>query len=90
MKVLNKRDSSVSDSDGVYIGRPSKFGNPFVIGKDGTREKILKKFENWLKEQPELLVAIKKELKGKSLICWCAPQPCHGDILMRIANKEEK
>ena len=89
MRVLNKRNPTVKDSDGVYIGRPGRFGNPFMLGYDGNRKQVIKKFETWIKEQPELLKAVKKELKGKSFICWCAPQPCHGDVLMRIANEEE-
>jgi hypothetical protein len=85
IKVLNKRNSN----DGVYIGRPSKWGNPFVIGKDGSREEVIEKYEKWLLfEKLELVVAAKKELKGKSLVCWCSPEACHGDVLIKIANKE--
>jgi hypothetical protein len=83
MKVLNKRVSA----DGVYIGRPSKFGNPFVIGQHGSREQVIARFETWLLGQPALVAAAKRELRGKSLVCWCAPQACHGDVLMRIANE---
>jgi hypothetical protein len=83
MNVLNKRVSA----DGVYIGRPSKFGNPFVIGQHGSREQVIARFETWLLSQPALVAAAKRELRGKSLVCWCAPQACHGDVLMRIANE---
>lgn len=83
MKVLNKRDSA----DGVYIGRPSKFGNPFVIGRHGSRDQVIEQYEKWLRSQPALVAAAKRELKGKSLVCWCAPMACHGDVLMRIANE---
>ena len=69
----------------VYIGRPSKWGNPFVIGRDGTREEVIARYEAWLLEQPELLAAL-PELEGKTLGCWCAPRPCHGDVLARLAN----
>jgi len=86
IKVLNKRNSK---NDGVYIGRPSKWGNPFVIGKDGCRSQVVEKYEKWLLfEKPELVVAAKKELKGKSLVCWCSPEACHGDVLIKIANEE--
>ena len=85
MEVLNKRSST----DGVYIGRPSKFGNPFVIGRDGTRVEVILQYEAWLLAQPALVAAAKRELRGKSLVCWCAPQACHGDILMRIANEPD-
>ena len=69
----------------IYIGRPSKWGNPFTIGKDGTREEVILKYIDWLEQQPQLLAQI-SELKGKTLGCWCHPKPCHGDILAEIAN----
>jgi hypothetical protein len=69
----------------VYIGRPSKWGNPFVIDRDGTRDDVIARYEAWLLEQPELLAAL-PELAGKTLGCWCAPHACHGDVLARLAN----
>jgi Domain of unknown function (DUF4326) len=83
LTVLNKRKSSM----GVYIGRPSKWGNPFVIGPDGNRDDVVRKFEEYLMLNPKLMEAAKQELKGKDLVCFCAPLPCHGDILSRIANE---
>lgn len=70
----------------VYIGRPSKWGNPFVIGKDGTREEVITKYAAWVRTQPQLVAAL-PELRGKVLGCWCSPQPCHGDLLERLANQ---
>ena len=75
------------DKFNVYIGRPSKWGNPFVVGKDGSREDVIKKYGIWLKGQDHLIKDI-KELKGKILGCWCAPQACHGDILTNLANSD--
>lgn len=69
----------------VYIGRPSKWGNPFVIGKDGDRETVIAKYHNWLLSQPHLLKDL-TELKGKVLGCWCSPSACHGDVLVDMAN----
>ena len=69
----------------VYVGRPSKWGNPFVIGKDGTREQVIQKYRQWLLGQPDLLAAL-PELKGKTLACWCAPCACHADVLAELAN----
>lgn len=83
-QVLNKR---TGQADGVYIGRPSKFGNPFVIGQHGNRAQVIERYEAWLKSQPALIAAAKRELRGKNLVCWCAPQACHGDVLLRIANE---
>jgi len=69
----------------VYIGRPSKWGNPFEIGRDGDRETVISKYREWLLTQSVLLAAL-PELKGKVLGCWCAPKACHGDVLSEMAN----
>lgn len=84
MPVYNKRSGVPPGA--VYVGRPSKFGNPFEIGRDGTRQQVIDKFLVWLVQQPELMVAVRKELQGKDLVCWCAPQACHADVLHHIAN----
>lgn len=70
----------------IYIGRPSKWGNPFEIGKDGTREEVIHKYREWIQTQPSLLKSV-HELKGKTIACWCAPLPCHGDVLAELAEK---
>lgn len=70
----------------IYIGRPSIYGNPFEIGKDGTREEVIDKYEEWIKTQPDLLKNL-PELKDKILGCWCAPKACHGDILIKLVNE---
>jgi hypothetical protein len=64
----------------VYIGRPSKWGNPFEIGKDGTREEVILKYRYYVTHNPELMASL-PELKGKVLGCWCSPNKCHGDVL---------
>lgn len=71
----------------VYIGRPSGYGNSFVIGKDGTRLEVIAKHRAKVLADPALVARIKRELKGKVLGCWCAPEPCHGDVLAEIANE---
>lgn len=70
----------------VYIGRPSSWGNPFVIGKDGTRADVIAKYRAWLEARPELVARAKAELRGKVLACWCSPAACHGDVLAEVAN----
>jgi hypothetical protein len=72
----------------VYIGRPSKFGNPFRVRIDGTREQVIKMYEEWVRSQPELISIIKTELRGKTLGCFCFPMPCHGDVLAKIADEQ--
>jgi hypothetical protein len=69
----------------VYIGRPSPWGNPFEIGRDGTRADVIKKYRAWIVEQPALVAAL-PTLKGKRLGCWCAPAACHGDVLAELAE----
>lgn len=71
----------------IYIGRPSKWGNPFTIGKDGTREEVIQKYEKWIKTQSNLLRDL-HELKNKVLGCWCSPKACHGDILIKLIEEK--
>jgi hypothetical protein len=71
----------------VYIGRPSKWGNPYQIGRDGTREDVIEKYREYILKRPDLLDDI-ASLRGKTLGCWCAPKPCHGDVLSSLANKD--
>jgi hypothetical protein len=70
----------------VYIGRPSKWGNPYVVGQEGDRAEVIARYERWLKSQPQLLADL-RELAGKTLGCWCSPQACHGDVLATLANE---
>lgn len=83
-RVLNKRCGHIP-ATAIYIGRGSKWGNPFVIGRDGDRQTVIAKYERWLADQHHLLRAL-DELRGFDLVCYCAPQACHGDILFKLAN----
>lgn len=75
----------------VYIGRPTALGNPFVIGKDGERAEVLQKYRRWLwgeiQGRNETVLAELRRLATMArtgdlaLSCWCAPEPCHGEIL---------
>ena len=67
----------------VYIGRPSKWGNPFVIGRHGNREEVIAKYRKYILNKPELLAEV-FELEGLTLGCYCAPLACHGDVLEEI------
>ena len=89
-KVINKHTAG-SHADAVYIGRGSKWGNPFRIGIDGDRAAVIAKYETWLCSQHHLLRAL-DELRGRNLLCFCAPKVCHGDLLLRLANasREER
>ena len=92
MKVVNCN----IDVYDVYIGRPSKFGNPYshIPGAApwpvDSREDAIRLYEEWIRSQPELMAAAKKELTGKVLGCHCAPLACHGDVLIKICNEEDE
>lgn len=81
--ILNKKHARTEDA--VCIGRPSIWGNPFVIGRDGSRADVVAKYETWLTAQPQLVARL-PTLQGRNLICWCAPLACHGDVLLKLAN----
>lgn len=85
--VLNKYKSGIPKGS-VYIGRPSKWGNPFAIGDGASRDAVVAKYAEWILSQPALIAAAKRELRGKDLVCFCAPQKCHGDVLLDIANQD--
>jgi len=73
----------------VYIGRPSKWGNPFIIGVDGTRKEVIEKYLEWAPKQKYLMDSL-HELDGKILGGWCKPLSCHGDILIKLIEDKKK
>lgn len=87
MRLLNKHRHQIPPG-AVYIGRGSKWGNPFIIGKDGTRTEVIEKYHSYLLGKPELLKCL-PELFGKDLVCFCSPLPCHGDILIKLLEGGE-
>ena len=82
-RLLNKYADALTITAGdVYIGRGSPWGNPFKIGVDGNRNEVCDRFEAEI--LPNLDVS---SLRGKNLVCFCAPQRCHGDAILRKANQ---
>lgn len=86
--IVNKHHGK----SGEYIGRGSPLGNPFVIGKDGSREQVIAKYRVWLNEQimrknPVVLDELNRlgnkaiDEKGLALQCFCYPKPCHGEVI---------
>lgn len=66
----------------LRIDRQSIWGNPFVMGEDGSRDEVINNYrEHYLPFKYGLLARV-GDLEGKALACWCAPQPCHGDVLL--------
>lgn len=74
----------------VYIGRASKYGNPYKIGRDGTRMEVIEKYKEWLLGNKELMADIVEELDGKILGCHCKPHRCHGDIIVKIIESKKR
>ena len=96
-EVLNKSWNKIT-KESVYIGRPSKWGNPFShkVGtlakyKVSSREDAVQKHKEWLDaflaKDEDAINRLKSELRGKDLVCWCKPAACHGDYLLELANR---
>ena len=83
----------LTDPYDIYIGRrrgeKGKWGNPYVKGKDGTRNEVIEKYAKWIVNQPELMAAL-HELKGQRLGCFCKPFRCHGDVLVELIEGRGK
>jgi len=72
----------------VYVGRPTRWANPFKIGINGDREAVIEKFRRYaldrLKLEPDWLTP----LRGKDLACWCPlDKPCHADVLIKLLKE---
>ena len=92
-KVWNKRDPN-TPKDAVYVGRPSKWGNPFVMSKHEDRDEVVQKYKTYalsryLDHHDAFAHELHAELQGKDLVCYCAPKPCHADVLLELANQPE-
>ena len=85
IKLVNLKNCPKRIDGGVYIGRGSKWGNPFVIGKDGDRKTVIAKYKQALWKNKQLLCEV-AELEGKTLMCFCAPNDCHGHVLIAAAK----
>ncbi|MCQ1536670.1 DUF4326 domain-containing protein [Methanosarcina sp. KYL-1] len=90
IKELERCKAIYEEENTVKIDRTTKWGSPFAIGRDGSREEVMEKYRDYLRKRPDLLRAIPKELPGKVLVCWCWPDPCHGDILAYLANNPDR
>lgn len=88
----------MNDKNNVYIGGSSKyicqalsaFANPFKIGRDGTRDEVLTKYETYITTKLDNDTQLSQDLinlRGKSLGCWCYPDPCHGDVLIKLIDE---
>ena len=89
MTVVNKKTHKPTSND-VYIGRPSIWGNPYVIGHRGDRNAVVARYRTYMRSKvlkyPHMMKLL-LELKGKNLVCYCAPQACHGDVLEALIEE---
>jgi hypothetical protein len=88
MKVYKKGNAP---DNAVYIGRGSAWGNPYVIGKDGDRLEVIEKYRVWaynkFVEDQGYGIDWLESLRGKDLVCFCAPLACHGDVLLEMIGE---
>ena len=96
IRVVNKRNFK---GEGIYIGRPSPLGNPFVIGRDGNRDEVIEKYSDYIVRELERNEKVRDEFnrivelsrKGDvNLVCWCAPKKCHGDVIKSMIEEGDK
>lgn len=95
---LTRRRGARKPDGAVTVARPTKWGNPFVVGgpfelagESGTvrdREHAVALYRQWVAAQAELQEQARRDLRGRDLACWCPlPGPCHADVLLRVANE---
>lgn len=90
-RVLNRKTDGIP-AGAVYVGRPTRWGNhfthlPSVARRPGmvlceTREEAVERYAEWLPGS----ALDPTELRGRDLVCWCSPEPCHADVLLGLAN----
>lgn len=94
-RVIHWRDREKAPGV-IYVGRAaprlglpaSPFANPFRIGPDGGRTDVIQRYRSWILGRPDLLLRL-HELRGRPLACWCAPEPCHADVLAPLVDADE-
>ena len=72
----------------VLVDRRTKWGNPWRVGRGGTREEVIARYraDLWRRIRAgEVALEELAELHGCWLACWCEPLPCHGNVLARAA-----
>jgi hypothetical protein len=75
-------------TDAVYVGRPTRWGNPYPIADHGAA--AVARYRAYLLADPALLEAVRRELCGRDLACWCRlDAPCHADVLLELANRPD-
>lgn len=86
------------DFDGVYIGRGSPLGNPFRINQRQTRDEVIDRYEEYIREKiaskdQEVCAELNKIFKAAragnvNLKCFCSPDRCHGDVIKKLIEEK--
>ena len=93
LKITKVSNKDLGDSYDIYIGRGTLWGNPYQMGKEGTRDEVIAKFaydfdKRYLK-LPEKFDENIEKLRGKTLGCHCKPAACHGDVIANLLNSQD-
>lgn len=89
--IYNKHRPQHVPKDAVLVDRTTKYGNHAYRMKTATRTERLwamLAFARYLKSSPELIADIRKNLRGRDLVCWCTPFDCHAEIIQGVAIAE--
>ena len=93
LKITKVSNKDLGDSYDVYIGRGTLWGNPYQMGKEGTRDEVIAKFaydfERRFLKLPEQFDMNIEKLRGKTLGCHCKPAACHGDVIASYLNSQD-
>jgi hypothetical protein len=97
VRVVRRERGKRLPPNAMAVDRSTKYGNPFKIGPDGDRDEVITKHREWLNgagpdvvEKWDRRVVLERlaALRGQDLACYCAPEPCHADYLLELANAE--
>ena len=91
MEILNMRFIGAEEknsADNIYVGRGSRWGNPYIIGRDGNRKEVIELYKIWLEinlnDDPDFLEPLRYK---KGFICYCAPLDCHANVLANFLER---
>jgi len=89
--VLRWESKLLNGLDAVSVARPHRFGNPYVVYEHFTLDDAIELFRAEVENNFLFREEIKRSLRGKNLACWCPlDKPCHADVLLEIANSEDR
>lgn len=85
MNIGNKHHGDT----GIYVGRGSPLGNPYKIGEDGDRERVIDLYREWLyfkiyRSDPVVTAALRSLNDNDTLVCYCYPLHCHAEIIIEL------